>query len=65
MTLSPAAKKTWHTLIVASVSGPLSYLAGTFSTGHVPGLKVLVVGILTAAGSRVAGWALAKVETST
>jgi len=64
VTLSPAAKKTWHTFVVACVSGPLSYLAGTFSTGHVPGLKILAVGVLTAAGSRVAGWALAKVETT-
>lgn len=64
MTLSPTTKKVLHSAAVAVLSGGLSYLSGALAGGTIPKLNALAIGVLAAAGSRLAGWALAAIETS-
>jgi hypothetical protein len=64
MTLSPITKKAIHTAVVLTVSGGLTYLMGALSVGHFPGWKALGIGAATAAGSRLAGWMLAEIQTT-
>jgi len=64
MTLSPTSKKVLHSAAVAALSGGLAYLSGALAGGSIPKWQSLAVGVLAAAGSRLAGWALAKVETA-
>jgi hypothetical protein len=63
---SPKAIKLTHTLIVAAASGGLSYITGALSSGQLldssRGLRSFVVGILSAAASRVAGALLNKIQ---
>jgi len=64
LTLSPTTKKNLHAAAVMALSGGLSYLAGALAGGSLPKLSALGIGIAAAAGSRLAGWALAQVNTS-
>lgn len=64
MTLSPTTKKTIHTGAVAFASGALSYISVALATGHLPSIKSFLIGSLAGGVSRLAGWALARLETA-
>lgn len=64
MTLSPMTKKNLHAAAVAALTGALAYVSGALAGGAIPGWRALGVGVLAAGGSRLAGWALARIQTS-
>lgn len=63
MTLSAPQKKVWHTILVGFATGALSYVAALATGGPLPGIRAILVGVLVAGISRVAGVLLARVET--